>query len=67
MSIAKVRMHRRIEKFLMTIESLLIAIFCGVCASFIWSKGAGASVALWVFALVYARKRYLIYKERNHV
>ncbi|MBA7679670.1 hypothetical protein ES703_87972 [subsurface metagenome] len=66
MSQAKDRMHRRIEKVLLTIECLLIAVFCGVCVSFFWSKGAGASIALWVFVLAYARKRYLIYKERNH-
>ena len=63
MSLAKDRMHRRIEKLLLTVESLLIAVFCGVCVSFFWSNAAGASIALWVFALVYARKRYLIYKE----
>jgi len=66
MSIAKDRMYRRLEKVLLTVESLLIAAFCGVCVSFFWSKGAGASIALWVFALVYARKRCLIYKERKH-
>lgn len=66
MSQAKDRMYRRLEKVLLTTESLLIALFCGVCVSFFWSKGAGASIALWVFALVYVRKQYLIYKERQY-
>lgn len=66
MSIAKDRMYRRIEKVLLTAESLLTAAFCGVCISFFWNKPAGALLALQVFALVYVRKRYLIYKERKH-
>jgi len=66
MSIAKDRMYRRLEKFLLTVESLLVAVFCGVCASFFWSKGVGASIALWAFLLIYARKRVLIYRERRH-
>lgn len=64
MSQAKDRMCRRVEKVLLTMEALLIAAFCGVCVSFFWSNAAGASIALWVFAFVYARKRYLIHKER---
>ena len=66
MSQAKDRMYRRLEKVLLTVESLLIAVFVGVCISFFWNKEAGAFLALQVFALVYVRKRYLIYKERKH-
>jgi hypothetical protein len=65
MSQAKDRMYRRIEKVLLTFECILVSAFVGICVSFFWGTSEGAVVAIWTFALAYARKRYLIYKERK--
>ena len=73
MSQAKDRMHRRIEKVLLTVESLLVAAFVGVCGGlyfgacsppeYRWKIGATFGVVFFVGIFIW--KRFLIWKERS--
>ena len=73
MSLAKDRMHRRIEKVLVTLESLLVAMFVGVCVGLYfgycsppeygWKIGATSGIVFFVGIFIW--KRFLIWKERS--
>jgi len=72
MSLAKDRLHRRIEKVLVTVESLLVATFVGVCSGLYFGACSppeyklkiGATFGIVFFVGIFIWKRFLIYKER---
>jgi len=68
MSLAKDRLCRRLEKFLITIESILIGGFLGFCFSSAgtnyWFDYLGASIAIVSFVIINGYKRNAIKKER---
>ena len=67
--LAKARLYRRLEKVLITIESMLVGGFFGFCFSLtdesIWCDRLGALVALITFITVNNYKRDVIKKERK--
>ena len=69
MSLAEERFYRRIEKVLVTIESMLVGGFAGVCMWFAADpmvnryQAAGVTAVL-IFVIVIFYKRYCIVKER---
>jgi len=73
MSQAKDRMHRRIEKVLVTVESLLVAAFVGVCVGLYFGACSpsgykfkvGATFGIVFFVGIFIWKRFLIWKERK--
>lgn len=69
MSLAKDRLYRRIEKFLITIESMLVGGFFGFCFSLtgasIWLDYLGALIAIISFIIINKYKRDMIKKERS--
>lgn len=66
MSLARDRLFRRLEKVLVTIESMLVGVFIGVCTGVIVSEAVfGAIVAGCVFVPVVVYKRRKIREERE--
>jgi len=69
MSLAKDRLYRRLEKFLITIESVLVGGFLGFCFSLtddsVIVNYLGALIAMAVFLVVNKYKRNMIKKERS--
>lgn len=69
MSLAKDRLYRRLEKFLITIESMLVGGFLGFCLSLAdansWPNYLGALTAIISFIVINNYKRYVIKKERS--
>ena len=66
MSLAKDRLFRRLEKVLVTIESMLVGAFIGICAGVIVSEIIfGAIVTGCVFVPVIIYKRRKIREERK--
>jgi hypothetical protein len=69
MSLAKDRLYRRIEKVLITVESMLIGVFFGFGFSLtdegIWTDRLGVLIALIIFIIVNGYKRDVIKKERS--
>ena len=69
MSLAKDRLYRRIEKVLITIESMLIGVFFGFCFSLtgasVWLDYIGALIAIASFIITNKHKRDAIKKERS--
>ena len=73
MSLAKDRLYRRIEKVLVTIESIIVGIAAGFVWSQLWTKWYAfkvwwlepALVGFIVFIVVITYKRNTIKKERS--
>lgn len=69
MSLAKDRLYRRIEKVLITIESILVGGFFGFCFSLIgtsvWLDYIGALIALTSYIIISKYKRDTIRRERS--
>jgi len=69
MSLAKDRLYRRIEKVLITIESILVGGFFGFCfsltAASVWFDYLGALIAIISFIVINDYKRNAIKKERS--
>ena len=69
MSLVKDRLYQRLEKFLITIESMLVGGFLGFCFSLtddsLIVNYLGALIAMVVFLIVNRHKRNAIKKERN--
>ena len=69
MSLAKDRLYRRIEKFLITVESILVGGFFGFCFSLtdesVWVSRIGALIAIISFIVINNYKRNAIKKERS--
>lgn len=68
MSLAKERFYRRLEKVLITIESMLVGGFFGFCFSLthegVWVNRIGALIAIAAFIIINKYKRNMIQKER---
>jgi len=66
---ARDRLYRRLEKVLITFESIMVALICGFAAWNIMkpqlSKAIFGLTALIVFITVVLYKRYAIKKERQ--
>lgn len=69
MSLAKDRLYRRIEKVLITVESILVGGFFGFCFSLtgasVWLDYLGALIAIISFIIINNYKRNAIKKERS--
>jgi len=65
---AKTRLYLRLEKFFITLESLLIATFVGMCVGLYFGRCAhdwrvGAVFGFVFFVGIYTWKRFIIKKE----
>lgn len=64
---AKSRLCLRLEKFFITLESLLIGGFLGFCFSLtddsVWVDYIGAILAMFIFLIVLKSKRNIIKEE----
>jgi len=69
MSLARDRLYRRIEKVLITVESILVGGFFGFCFSLtgasVWLDYMGALIAIISFIVINRYKRDAIKKERS--